>query len=449
MGIVSFFTDKIKKKNITLPKQKESRVAAIATGLPSVMWPEKDYKKYCEETYMKNVIGYKAIKLIADACSSVPWGLFEQKTNGEKTEVFNTPFNKILLRANPWESYTTIVYSTIAYLLLAGNSYQERVKPTSGPNNIYPKEIYTHQPDKVNYEINQKNGRIGKYVYQDDGKNVNWPVDQLTGQCDLLHLKMFNPVNKYFGMGATEPASRDIDINNLATEWNMRLIQNQNRPGMLLLFKGVLTDEQYERLDKQFAEVTGPSEAGKSLILESEEGVIDAKPYNWSPAEMDWLEANRETARRISLAFGVPSMMLGIPGDNTYSNYAEARAAMWEDSVIPLLNYYRDEKNNWHFGLTYGTNQSVLMYDYSLDKVPALQIRRDAIWQRVKEADFLTIDEKREMIGKQAYEGPDPTKPGSYILVSSSMVPLDENFVMPPEDDPNDPNGFNDEGNNE
>lgn len=433
----------IEKGKIAAPKKKESRTAVVYKGIGGVRWPEKDYQKYCEETYMKNVIGYRSIKLIADAFSSVNWGFFKQNTSGEKTEVFNTDYNKLLIRANPWESFNTVSYNSVAYLLLNGNAYIERVKPDNGPNIKVPKEIYTHQPDKMSYKLNDNTGRIAEYRFQDGSQNpATWPVDQLTGECDILHLKMFNPIDKHFGLSVTEPAAQNIDINNLATEWNMRLIQNENRPGMLLLFKGALTDEQYEKLEEQFDELKGPGNAGASLIIESDEGVVDAKPYSWNPKEMDWIEANRETARRISLAFGVPSMMLGIPGDNTYSNYAEARAAMWEDTVIPLLKYFKGEWNNWMFGDQWG--QAVMpLYDFSLDDVPALQIRRDAIWKRASECTFGTVDEKRNMVGWQPLEEPDPKKPGSVLLVNSSQVPLDENFILPPEPEEELPPGDN------
>jgi phage portal protein BeeE len=38
-------------------------------------------------------------------------------------------------------------------------------------------------------------------------------------------------------------------------------------------------------------------------------------------------------AREIALALGVPPMLLGIPGDNTYSNYQEATRSFWR--VLP------------------------------------------------------------------------------------------------------------------
>ena len=43
-----------------------------------------------------------------------------------------------------------------------------------------------------------------------------------------------------------------------------------------------------------------------------------------SPKDLDFIEAKHGAAREIALALGVPPMLLGIPGDNTFSNYQEA-----------------------------------------------------------------------------------------------------------------------------
>ncbi len=53
---------------------------------------------------------------------------------------------------------------------------------------------------------------------------------------------------------------------------------------------------------------------------------------------MDFIDAKNSAAREIALALGVPPMLLGIPGDNTFSNYQEAQRAFWRSTVLPLFN---------------------------------------------------------------------------------------------------------------
>ena len=56
---------------------------------------------------------------------------------------------------------------------------------------------------------------------------------------------------------------------------------------------------------------------------------LDWKAMSLTPKDMDFMEAKHSAAREIALAFGVPPMLLAIPGDNTYSNYQEANRVFW------------------------------------------------------------------------------------------------------------------------
>jgi phage portal protein BeeE len=160
-------------------------------------------------------------------------------------------------------------------------------------------------------------------------------------------------------------------------------------------------------------EKSGPKNAGKNLIIQGESGT-KAEPYGFSLNDLDFVEGGRETARRIALAYGVPPQLIGIPGDSTYANYREARAALWEDTILYYLNYFKSELNNWMFG-----KDSDEFIDYNLENIPALAYKRDKLWERAQKSDFLMINEKREMVGLESAGAE-----GDVILVQASMVPL-------------------------
>ncbi len=94
----------------------------------------------------------------------------------------------------------------------------------------------------------------------------------------------------------------------------------------------------------------------------------------FSPADMDFINAKHVSAREIALAFGVPPMLLGIPGDNTYANYQEANRALWRQTILPLLDKAADALNGW-LAPKFGP-QFRLVYD--MDAIPALSAERDA-----------------------------------------------------------------------
>ena len=202
-------------------------------------------------------------------------------------------------------------------------------------------------------------------------------------------------------MSPLEAAACAIDIHNAAGSWNKSLLDNAARPSGALVYKGGeaganLSEDQFERLKRELAEnYQGSANAGRPLLLE---GGLDWKSMGLSPKEMDFIGAKQAAARDIALAFGVPPMLLGIPGDNTYANLREANRAFWRGTVLPLAGRTARALTHW-LAPRYGGN---LRLWFDADQVDALSADRDTLWARVSRADFLTDAEKREAVGYSA-----------------------------------------------
>jgi len=396
------------------PKKKESRVAKLhvsSGGAP--VYSDKDYEKFCKETYLKNVIAFRCIHEIAKSACEPRWEL-HRRMSDEETELVNDhEMNNLLRRANPAESWSKMIYRTVCYLLMTGNAFPERVRAETRAGK-YPLEMYSLRPDRITLIPNER-GLIASYLYTTSAGSQKFDVDPITMQGDLLHISLFHPLNDFWGAAPIEPAARDIDTSNDATDWNKCLIQNQGRPGMVFTLIGEIADDDFDRIERMIDEkFSGPSQAGKSMIITGDSGT-KAEPYTLSLADMEFLEGGRELARRIALAFGVPPILLGIPGDSTYNNRKEARLEFYESTVFFYVNLIRNELNNWLFD-----PKDRLLLKCNYDDVSALEPRWETKWKRAQEADFLTINEKREMTGY------DQTDDGDVILVNSGMVPLSQ-----------------------
>ena len=161
-----------------------------------------------------------------------------------------------------------------------------------------------------------------------------------------------------------------------------------------------------------------------------------------SPKDMDFIEAKHVAAREIALALGVPPMLLGIPGDNTYANYQEANRTFWRQTVLPLVNRTAMALSAWlapaytgsdPAGLTPGHASSHLDLRPDLDAIEALSTEREALWTRLDKATFLTPNEKRSAVGYGPLEGGDEIKAKSdpscrRQALSTDLIPSD-NFV--------------------
>ena len=185
------------------------------------------------------------------------------------------------------------------------------------------------------------------------------------------------------------------------------MLENSARPSGALIvknngpFEGNLSEDQYTRLKGQIEDVfMGAKNSGRPLLIE---GGLEWKEMSFSPKDMDFIEAKNSAARDIALALGVPPQLLGIPGDNTYSNMQEARLALWEETIIPLLDHLTDSLNHWLVPMF----DQLLTLEYDVNEVSGLSSRREKTWTRIENSSFLSVNEKRQMVGLSPIEGGD------------------------------------------
>ena len=368
------------------PEAKQSRVApVIALHMQGrAVWTPRDYAALAEEGYRRNAVAYRCVRLIAEAAASLPWLLYD----GTR-ELSEHPLLALIERPNGAQAGADFFESWYSFLQVAGNSYMELVEVEGSP-----RELYVLRPDRMK-AVPGRAGWPEAYEYSVNGRVVTIPCGT---QSPVLHMRLFNPVDDYYGMSPLEAAACAIDIHNAAGSWNKSLLDNAARPSGALVYKGGeaganLTEDQFERLKRELAEnYQGAANAGRPLLLE---GGLDWTSMGLTPQEMDFIAAKHAAAREIALAFGVPPMLLGIPGDNTYANLREANRAFWRGTVLPLAGRTARALTHW-LGPRY---EGKLRLWYDADGVDALSADRDALWARVSRADFLSDAEKREAVG--------------------------------------------------
>lgn len=377
------------KKNITSSHQKSSSVGSyIACNLMGrAVWTPRQYDLLADEGYQKNVIVYRCVNLIARGLASVPWLLYD----GER-ELTDHPLLDLLHSPSPHQAGSAFMESLVGHLLLAGNAYIEAVTNHQGEI----AELYSLRPDRMKV-MPGANGLPQAYEYEVDGRKRRLSCDPISGNSSVLHLKTFHPLNDWYGLSPIEAAARSIDQHNVVAEHNLALLQNGGRPSGALMFKpsnsNPLSEKQRDNLRDDIRQIyEGKMNAGRILVLE---GDFDWKEMGLSPKDLDFIEGKNLSAREIAQAFGVPPMLVGIMGDATFANYKEARYHLWEDTIIPLLEFLLDEFNMW-LCPAFGDN---LILDYDTDSIPALAQRREAVWSKIQQADFLTINEKRDAVG--------------------------------------------------
>lgn len=337
------------------------------------------------EAYRENVIVYRCVNLIAQSAGHVPWKILK----GKNEEVVpNHPLQYLLKKPNPEKAGADFFSELITNILLFGNSYILSTLDSK------PEEIYLLSSIATELVLDQNN--LVGYRYKSTSGEKFYRIDPISKMSRVLHLKNYHPTNHHYGLSCLEAASLPIDLHQQSSYWNHSLLQNGARPSGALIVKdsnGYLSDEQFERLQMQLSEkFTGNNNAGKPLLLE---GGLGWQEMSINPKDMDFIESKNSAAREIALAFGVPPQLLGINGDNTYSNMQEARLALWEETLIPLLDKIADSMSNW---FSYLFKEDIII-DFDRDSISALTEKRENLWAKISNANFMTLNEKRAFVG--------------------------------------------------
>jgi len=338
------------------PEVKASRTAqlvALESG-SRARWTPRDYATLAREGYVANAIVHRAVKLVAENVGGCPF-LVEQGAQTRDTH----PLLDLLARPNPRQDGAAFLEAVTAHLLIAGNSYIEAVAAGAARASDV-RELYALRPDRMKV-VPGPDGWPEAYEYTVSGRTVRFSQDGPLPP--ILHLALFHPLDDHYGLAPLEAAAVAVDTHNAAAKWNKALLDNAARPSGALVYAGpddtVLSDEQFER--------------------------------------------KHTAAREIALAFGVPPMLLGIPGDNTYANYQEANRVFFRATVLPLASRIGCALAHW-LSAAFGEGFRVTV---DADRVDALSADRTALWSRVTAAPFLTVNEKRAMVGFSPLEGGD------------------------------------------
>ena len=414
MAIYDNIKNIFKTKEQPKVQKKEAPIVYYnSLGYDSV--PKISYEDLATDGYSENAIVYRCVNEIANNASRVKINLFR----GDQ-EVDNHPLLDLLYKPSPTMSQVEYFQSVYSYLLIAGNNYMLSV----GGDNTPPTELYNLRPDRIKIRTGTRAMPVA-YDYMLKGQVVeSYDVDQATGSSKVKHIKLFNPLDDYYGMSPIQASSVDIDQHNLANKHNVNLLQNGARPSGAVIFNPKdetgghvqLTDVQRNQLMNDVNQrFSGTGNAGKPMLLE---GDFDWKEMGLSPKDMDFIQLKNMSAKDIALVYGVPSQLIGIPDSQTYSNFAEAKLALYNETIIPLLDRIQGDMNEW---LVPMFNEQGLELRYDIDSIPAMAEQRKRVFESVTAGvrdGILTRNEAREQLGYEPIEGADS------LLVQANLMPL-------------------------
>mgnify|MGYP002780234169 FL=1 len=371
-----------------VPEQKASATGPVIAwaGSGRVAWSARDTVSLTKTGYLGNPIAFRAVTLIAEAAAALPLVLQDARRRYDMH-----PLLALVAQPNALQGRAQLFEAIYAQLLLSGNAYVEAVPGTGA----LPAELHVLRSDRMSL-VPGADGWPVAYDYAVGARKHRFAMTE--GVQPICHLRSFHPQDDHYGFSPMQAAAVAIDVHVAASRWSKALLDNAARPSGAIVYKGPdghgsLTPDQYDRLVGEMeSHHQGARNAGRPMLLE---GGLDWKPMGFSPSDMEFQKTKEAAAREIAIAFGVPPMLMGIPGDATYANYQEANRAFYRLTVVPLVAKVTARLSHWLGGFA----GEVLDLRPDLDQVPALAVERDQQWARVGAADFLTLAEKRAALG--------------------------------------------------
>jgi HK97 family phage portal protein len=333
----------------------------------------RSYDTQFDEVYRRNPVGQRAVRLVAGMLGGLT---IDAVGDNRAVELVGAD---------------GLLESITANLLLHGNAYVQLIVD----DHEVPIELCQLRPERVSV-VNDERGWPVAYLYRACAQVTRINKADPLGRQQLAHIKALHPRDDHYGMGCIEAAIGAASVHNRAARWNKALLDNAARPSGALSYEpadgSVLSADQFKRLkDELTSEFAGSGNAGRPLLLE---GGLKWQAMSLTPADMDFVALKEGAARDIALAFGVPPVLVGLPGDATYANAREAGRALYRQTILPIagriLNSLGTMLSDWlgPVRLTVDTDQLTELAD-----------DRAKLWDVVGAATFLSEEEKRGMLG--------------------------------------------------
>lgn len=342
---------------------------------------------------------YRNTDVIASEVGTIEFKLYSARLVGNEIDyqpITNHPLLDVLDRFNEFTDASSGFYTTEAHKLLAGDAFWYVLG--SGPN---IEGLYILPPDKIELKFGKVEATqrvIDFYEYKDTIKGQ--PIEVQYAADEVIHFKSPNPRNPYRGLGKVEAAADTIDSDSLAIEANKQLFLNGMISNFILTSPNRLTDEQIKQLRAEFqAAYGGVKNAFKVPILGSG---LEPKAVQMTNKDAEFIAQQEWNRDKITSIWGNNKSVIGVTDDVNRANAEESNIQWKRTTIRGEMKAICDTLNEFLLP-RFGTN---LILGFC-DPVPQDE---DADMDQVKlmiEANVITQNEAREMLGYQPIKDPD------------------------------------------
>lgn len=372
-----------------------------------------------KEAYAINPTVAACVNVIAQSASLVPFTLRKQGREGQYSTIFKDPILNLLNNPNDTQTQSEFLEQLVMNLYLCGNClvWKNTDRELDRGQDYNPKspvtELIILNPDYIEYKDNgfEITGYFGKEKSPYQGNK--WDAGE------IIHFRLSNPLNMFWGMSPIQAAYKAIDLDSKILAWWMETLENGCRKDMLIKFKHELTDLQYKRVTNLIQNQVAGFRNGRSFMILGHEANVEF--LNIAPAELDFTDSRKMSSQEIRGIFRVPGPLIGDLEGATLNNARELIQYFWLSNIMPLLNDLAAVLGK-RLLKNFGKDQNTYSIGYDMTEVPAIQgvvaEKWDTIYKQVQVGVPLNIAIKSWRLQIPEIAG------GDVGYMSHNLVPL-------------------------
>ena len=399
------------------------------------------------EGFASNADVYAIISLLARKAASIPWYVYKKSNNKAALERYKAlsrnPVNvkeALKWRAKSYDADDIVEDNDLARILARPNVSQGQDKFfemlyilywATGEGFIWGNDGGSDNPNAKIVEMYALPSHLMDHVLDADdifgvrgwklrvGQGINLPKD------DVLLWKMGNPVveDDHFnirGMSPLQAAYRTMQMGNEAEKAGYSMMANGGSKGALSpeavnnQVPQVTLEQAQSIRDSVTRYINGTANKGNVSVLQTPWKYLD---FGLSSVDMQLIESQKLTLERLCRVYGVP-VVLFSPDNMADNNYQNALRDLVTNTIVPAIASLRDELNRWLVKRN-GGNQFYI--DFDIQALSELQRDIEKLVAGLAQANWLTLDEKREAMGYEPIGGN-----FGKAFINSGMVPVDE-----------------------
>lgn len=344
--------------------------------------------------YVRSIYLWRSVDMIGQMSSSVP--LIVSKPDEAQLTPSDKKVIELLQKPNPQWTGAALQYFVAASLAVSNKSYLLRVRGASDVT----LELWPLSPTDVTRKYEPGSQMIQSFDVMTNGRVKNYPVNQDTGDSDVIYIHR-PALNSVTDRSPASIAAAPAEVFTRVLQRCADIVSNSSNITGLLSTEQEIAKKALEDIKAKITRFkTGNNESGGTLVTANAKWNLTR--LSEDPASALSVEIKDSLARDVVMTFGVPTQLVGLPGTDTYNNLAMARVGFLTDTVLPgYINLYVAGLNH---ALMNGNGARIIP---DVEHIPAMIAARQQMTEMAAKATMLSINEQRRLLGYPSYDDDD------------------------------------------